>query len=75
MLSRIKDLFIGPALPTHTLGHKQLNKISRPGGLLPGCAGFDCLCQPGDLPWTDHSRQYGSGLCSADRAGDYGRIW
>jgi len=27
MLSKIKDLFIGPALPTHDLGHKQLNKI------------------------------------------------
>ena len=27
MLSRIKDLFIGPALPTKAIGHKQLNKI------------------------------------------------
>ena len=27
MFSRIKDLLIGPALPTQTLGHKQLNKI------------------------------------------------
>ena len=27
MLSKIKDLLIGPALPTQTLGHKQLNKI------------------------------------------------
>jgi amino acid transporter len=27
MLSKIKDLFIGPALPTNTLNHKQLNKI------------------------------------------------
>jgi amino acid transporter len=27
MLSKIKDLMIGPALPTQTLGHKQLNKI------------------------------------------------
>jgi amino acid transporter len=27
MLSRIKDLFIGPALPTQAVGHKQLNKI------------------------------------------------
>ncbi len=27
MFSKIKDLFIGPALPTHSLGHKQLNKI------------------------------------------------
>jgi amino acid transporter len=27
MLSKIKDLFIGPALPTISIGHKQLNKI------------------------------------------------
>ncbi|MGA2489414.1 MAG: amino acid permease, partial [Anaerolineales bacterium] len=27
MFSKIKDLLIGPALPTQTLGHKQLNKI------------------------------------------------
>ncbi len=27
MLSKIKDILIGPALPTKTLGHKQLNKI------------------------------------------------
>ena len=27
MFAKIKDLFIGPALPTRTLGHKQLNKI------------------------------------------------
>lgn len=27
MLSKIKDLLIGPALPTQILGHKQLNKI------------------------------------------------
>jgi amino acid transporter len=27
MFSKIKDIFIGPALPTHSLGHKQLNKI------------------------------------------------
>jgi amino acid transporter len=27
MLSRIKDLFIGPALPTQDIGHKQLNKL------------------------------------------------
>src|SRR5512136_2124819 len=27
MLLKIKDLLIGPALPTKTLGHKQLNKI------------------------------------------------
>ena len=27
MLSKIKDLFIGPALPTKAIGHKQLNKI------------------------------------------------
>ena len=27
MLSKIKDLLIGPALPTQTIGHKQLNKI------------------------------------------------
>ncbi len=27
MFSKIKDLVIGPALPTQTLGHKQLNKI------------------------------------------------
>jgi amino acid transporter len=27
MLSKIKDLIIGPALPTKSLGHKQLNKI------------------------------------------------
>jgi amino acid transporter len=27
MLSKIKDLFIGPALPTRAIGHKQLNKI------------------------------------------------
>jgi len=27
MLSRIKDLFIGPALPTQAIGHKQLNKL------------------------------------------------
>jgi len=27
MLARIKDLLIGPALPTRILGHKQLNKI------------------------------------------------
>ncbi len=27
MLSKIKDLFIGPALPTYSLAHKQLNKI------------------------------------------------
>ena len=27
MLSKLKDLLIGPALPTRVLGHKQLNKI------------------------------------------------
>ena len=27
MFSKIKDILIGPALPTKTLGHKQLNKI------------------------------------------------
>ena len=27
MLSKLKDLLIGPALPTQSLGHKQLNKI------------------------------------------------
>ena len=27
MFSKLKDLLIGPALPTQTLGHKQLNKI------------------------------------------------
>ena len=27
MLSRIKDLFIGPALPSQAIGHKQMNKI------------------------------------------------
>jgi amino acid transporter len=27
MLAKLKDLIIGPALPTQTLGHKQLNKI------------------------------------------------
>jgi len=27
MLSKLKDLLIGPALPTRYLGHKQLNKI------------------------------------------------
>jgi amino acid transporter len=27
MFSKIKDIFIGPALPTHSLGDKQLNKI------------------------------------------------
>jgi amino acid transporter len=27
MLSKLKDLLIGPALPTQTIGHKQLNKI------------------------------------------------
>jgi amino acid transporter len=27
MLSKIKDILIGPALPTKILGHKQLNKI------------------------------------------------
>ncbi|MGD0877382.1 MAG: hypothetical protein ABSA01_04450 [Anaerolineales bacterium] len=27
MLSRIKDLFIGSALPTQTISFKQLNKI------------------------------------------------
>ncbi len=27
MFAKIKDLLIGPALPTRTLGHKQLNKI------------------------------------------------
>src|SRR5512136_1162691 len=27
MFSKIKDILIGPALPTQSLGHKQLNKI------------------------------------------------
>ncbi len=27
MFSKLKDLLIGPALPTQTLGHKQLNKV------------------------------------------------
>jgi amino acid transporter len=27
MLSKLKDLLIGPALPTQSLGHKQLNKV------------------------------------------------
>ena len=27
MFSKIKDLFIGPALPTQAVGQKQLNKI------------------------------------------------
>ena len=27
MLSKLKDILIGPALPTRVLGHKQLNKI------------------------------------------------
>jgi amino acid transporter len=27
MFSKLKDILIGPALPTRTLGHKQLNKI------------------------------------------------
>jgi len=27
MLSKLKDLLIGPALPTQSIGHKQLNKI------------------------------------------------
>ncbi len=27
MLTRLKDLLIGPALPTYTMAHKQLNKI------------------------------------------------
>ena len=27
MLAKLKDLLIGPALPTQLLGHKQLNKI------------------------------------------------
>ena len=27
MLNKIKDLLIGPALPTQSIGHKQLNKI------------------------------------------------
>ena len=27
MLSKLKDLLIGPALPTRILGHKQLNKV------------------------------------------------
>jgi amino acid transporter len=27
MLSKLKDILIGPALPTRALGHKQLNKI------------------------------------------------
>jgi amino acid transporter len=27
MFSKLKDLLIGPALPTQTIGHKQLNKI------------------------------------------------
>jgi len=27
MFSKLKDLLIGPALPTQTLGHKQLNKL------------------------------------------------
>ena len=27
MFSKMKDLLIGPALPTQTIGHKQLNKI------------------------------------------------
>src|SRR5512137_3077367 len=27
MLSKVKETLIGPALPTKTLGHKQLNKV------------------------------------------------
>ena len=27
MLSKLKDIIIGPSLPTHSIGHKQLNKI------------------------------------------------
>ena len=27
MFTKLKDLLIGPALPTLSLGHKQLNKV------------------------------------------------
>ena len=71
-MSRAKNFFIGPPLPTQQFIHQRLNKISCPCNFFTGCAVLDSLCQSGNLfrlgcGWK---RWAFPGL--ADRGSDYG---
>ncbi len=59
MFAKLKDLLIGPALPTQTMGQKQLNKVRALAAFSPDALSVYSLRQPGNISGVDCGRQPG----------------